>query len=82
MKTFQARDIKREDAVWVWHGLWLPAVVADVLLEPGRKFAIVRFENGGSAPVSFTAVEPRDPYAQGSDRPRNHSRAWRFSNSS
>jgi hypothetical protein len=33
-------DIKRHDPVW--DGCWLPAVVADVLLEPGRTLFVIQ----------------------------------------
>jgi hypothetical protein len=35
-------DIKRHDPVWVWDGCWLPAVVADVLLEPGKTLFVIQ----------------------------------------
>ena len=73
MKTFQADDIKRDDPVWVWDGSWFPAVVADLVLEPD-KFAIVRFENGCSAPAPLWDVEQRDADAHGRDRPRHQGR--------
>ncbi len=38
----------------------MPATVADVVLEAGREYLIVRFENGASAPASFADLEPRD----------------------
>jgi len=72
MKTFRADEIKRDDPVWLWDGGWLAAVVADVLFEKGDKLVIVRFESGGSAPALVTDLNPRDPAARGSDRPRSH----------
>jgi hypothetical protein len=62
-------DIKRHDPVWVWDGCWLPAVVADVLLEPGKTLLVVQFEHGVSAPVSRTNIEPRNPSIRGADKP-------------
>jgi hypothetical protein len=62
-------DIKRHDPVWVWDGCWLPAVIADVLLEPGKTRFVVQFEHGVSAPVSRTNVEPRNPGICGADKP-------------
>jgi hypothetical protein len=41
MTTFQAGHVERGESVWVWDGSWLPATVADVVLERGRKCLIV-----------------------------------------
>jgi hypothetical protein len=71
MKAFRADQLERGDPVWVWDGSWLAAGVADVALEPGRKFLIVQFENGGSAPASWADIELRDPDARGTDKPRS-----------
>jgi hypothetical protein len=57
MTTFQAGHIDRGETVWVWDGSWLPATVADMVLEPGGECLIVRCENGASAPASFADVE-------------------------
>jgi hypothetical protein len=62
-------DIKRHDPVWVWDGCWFPAVVADVLLEPGKTPFVVQFEHGVSAPVSGTNAEARNPSIRGPDKP-------------
>ncbi len=59
MKAFREDHIEREASVWVWDGSWLPAVPADVVLEPGHKVLIVQFENDCSAPTSWADVEPR-----------------------
>jgi hypothetical protein len=60
METSRADHINRDDPIWVWDGSWLPAV----MLEPDRKLALVRFENGCSAPASWSDVEPRDPHGE------------------
>ncbi len=69
MTTSRAGHIKRGEPVWVWDASWLPATVADVVLESGRECLIVRFENGVSAPVSFADLKPRDPAVLGTDKP-------------
>jgi hypothetical protein len=61
-------DIKRHDPVWVWDGCWLPAVVADVLLEPGKTLFVVQCDHGVSAPVSGTNIEPRNPGIRGAEQ--------------
>ena len=70
METPRADHMNRDDPVWVWDGFWLPAV----MVEPDHKRALVRFENGCSAPASWADVERRDPHARGRDRPRHHGR--------
>ncbi len=69
MTTFQAGHIDRGETVLVWDGSWLPATVADMVLEPGGECLIVRCENGASAPASFADLDPRDPNALGTDKP-------------
>jgi hypothetical protein len=68
MKTSRADLVKSGDPVWVWDGSWLPAVV----VEPERKFVIIRFGHGCSAPALWPDVRRRDPGANGSDRPLLH----------
>ena len=76
MKTFGADNIRPDDPIWVWDGCWLPAVVADVVLEPDGRLVIVRFENGCSAPASVPNLKLRDPDARGGDRPRLMAPSW------
>jgi|ERR1700761_9429917 hypothetical protein len=70
MTTFRADNFERGTPVWVWDGAWMPATVSDVMLEPDRAYAIVRFENGGSAPALFVDLEPRDPDGPCTEKPR------------
>ena len=72
MSAARAFNIKLNDPVWVWDASWLPAIVTDVVSEPDRNFVIVHFENGCSAPASWTNVAPRDSSAHGRDRPLHH----------
>jgi len=67
-------SIKGYDPVWVWDGCWLPAVVADIVLEAGKPFFVVEFEHGVSAPVSSANVEPRNPGIRGADKPPGRKR--------
>jgi hypothetical protein len=85
MTTFQAGHIERGEPVWVWDGSWLPATVADMVLEPRGECLIVRCENGASAPASFADVEPSKNRARdfpaiqgGAAEPAPHSRGKQY----
>jgi hypothetical protein len=60
--------MRRDHPVWVWDGLWMAAVVAEVTAKGNDKSVIVRFESGV---LLWEAVEPRDPNSQSRDKPRH-----------
>jgi hypothetical protein len=69
-KTALVSNFRPDSPVWVWDGLWLPGVVAEVVRNSGQGFLVVQFQHGVSAPVAWADVIPRNPELGGSDRPQ------------
>src|ERR1700730_17816679 len=70
MEALRPKQVKRDTAVWVWDGSWLPAIVTDAFIDRGERLLIVRFEHGVTAPARGVNLEPREPNLRDADKPR------------
>jgi hypothetical protein len=52
--------LKEQTPLWVWDGYWWPAYVVLPVLDPESDMMLVRFENGGTAPVKASGVRQRN----------------------
>ncbi len=57
--------LKEHTPVWVWDGYWWSAYVVLPELDVGSDMMLVRFENGGTAPVKASDVRYRDSARSG-----------------